>query len=144
MFTSDRASNKGKYGSTIGAYLLAAVCCAAFGAIYEFFSHGVYSCFMIGAFVFPLLLGALPFSMLRQAGRPFPGKVAANLIHAGVATLTVGSIVQGVLEIYGTTNPLAAVYWIAGGLMTAVGWLAARREKATPHTARAGNISDKT
>ena len=140
MFTSDKA----RYRFSIGAYLLAAVCCAAFGAIYECFSHGVYSCFMIGAFAFPLLLGALPFRRLQKSGRPFPGKLAGDLICAGVATLTVGSIVQGVLEIYGTTNPLAAVYWIAGGLMTAVGWLAARREKATPHTARAGNISDKT
>ena len=60
MFISDRASNKGKYGSTIGAYLLAAVCCAAFGAIYECFSHGVYSYYMTYAFMIPLLAGALP------------------------------------------------------------------------------------
>ena len=144
MFTSDRASNKGRYGSTIGAYLLAAVCCAAFGAIYECFSHGVYSVFMLGAFAFPLLLGALPFRLLQKHGKPFPGKSAGDLICAGVATLTAGSIVQGVLKIYGTTNPLVTGYWIAGGLLTAVGWLAARHEKATPHTARTGNASDKT
>ena len=128
----------------ISAYLLAAVCCAAFGAIYECFSHGVYSCFMIGAFAFPLLLGALPFRRLQKSGRPFLGKLAGDLICAGVATLTVGSVVQGVLEIYGTRNPLVTVYWIAGGLLTTAGWLAARHEKATPHSARAGNTSDKT
>lgn len=131
MFTSDRASNKGRYGSTIGAYLLAAVCCAAFGAIYECFSHGVYSVFMLGAFAFPLLLGALPFRLLQKHGKPFPGKPAGDLICAGVATLTAGSIVQGVLKIYGTTNPLVTGYWIAGGLLTAVGWLAAQHEKNT-------------
>ena len=131
MFTSDRTSNKGKYGSTISGYLLAAVSCAVFGAIYECFSHGVYSCFMIGASAFPLLFGALAFRLLQKYGKPFPGKLAENFICAGVAALTVGSIVQGVLEIYGTANPLVTGYWIAGGLLTAIGWLAAWHEKNT-------------
>ena len=30
--------------------------------------------------------------------------------------LTVGSIVTGIPEIYGTTNPLTIVYWILGGI----------------------------
>ena len=79
---------------------------------------------MICAFLFPLLLGALPFSLLRKRGRPLKGGIAAELIHAGIAALTVGSVIQGVLEIYGTTNPLVTVYWIAGGALTAAGWTA--------------------
>lgn len=125
MFISDRASNRGSFRSAIGTYLLAAVCCAAFGTIYECFSHGVYSCFMIGAFVFPLLLGAFPFRLLQKSGKPFPGRFSEDLIYAGVAVLTVGSIVQGVLEIYGTTNPLVVIYWITGGALTLTGWLLA-------------------
>ena len=125
MFISDRASNKGSYRSAIGAYLLGAVCCAAFGAIYECFSHGVYSLFMIGAFAFPLLLGALPFRLIQKRGKPFPGNLTEDLICTGIATLTVGSIVQGVLEIYGTTNPLVVIYWITGGALTSGGWLLA-------------------
>ena len=121
---SDKLSSESRYRSAVGAWLLAAVYCAAFGAIYECFSHGVYSPFMIGAFVFPLLLGALPFQLLRKRRKPFPGKLAENLICAGVATLSVGSTVQGILQIYGTTNPLVTGYWIAGGLLTAIGWLA--------------------
>ena len=113
MFTSDKASSKRRFSSAICAYLLAAVCCAAFGAIYECFSHGVYSCFM---------LGALPFRLLQKRGKLFPGKLAEGLICAGVATLAVGSIVQGILEIYGTTNPLVTGYWIAGGSLTSIGW----------------------
>ncbi|MBQ2071148.1 MAG: hypothetical protein II460_02280 [Oscillospiraceae bacterium] len=35
----------------------------------------------------------------------------------------IGSIVQGVLEIYGTTNPLVTGYWIFGAVLTMVGWL---------------------
>ena len=122
MFISDKPVSEKRYAAVIGAYLMATVFCALFGAVYELFSHEVWSCFMICAFAFPLLLGAIPFSLLRKRGKPFPGK-AADLVHAGVAALTVGSILQGVLEIYGTSNPLTAVYWAAGGMLVSVGWL---------------------
>jgi hypothetical protein len=129
LYTSDKSVSERGYASVTGAYLLAALGCAIFGEVYELFSHEVWSCFMIGAFVLPLLLGALPFFLLRKSGKPFPGR-AADLIHAGVAALTVGSLVQGVLEIYGTTNPLTAVYWIAGAALTAAGWLTALKKTA--------------
>ena len=119
---SDKPVSEKKYAAVTGAYLLSALGCAIFGEVYELFSHEVYSCFMICAFAFPLLLGAIPFFLLRKRGKPFPGK-AAELVHAGVAALTVGSMLQGVLEIYGTSNPLTIAYWAAGGTLTATGWL---------------------
>ena len=122
MYTSDKPVSERSYAAVIRAYLLSALLCAIFGAIYELFSHEVWSCFMLCAFTLPLLLGAIPFFLLRMRGKPFPGR-AADLIHAGVAALTVGSILQGVLEIYGTSNPLTAVYWAAGGVLLSVGWL---------------------
>ena len=124
MSTSDKALSEKRYASAVGGYLLATAACALFGAVYERFSHQVYSCFMIYAFAFPLLLGAIPFFLLRRAGRPFPRR-AAGLIHAGAATLSVGSVVQGALVIYGTSNPLTAVYWVAGAALSAAGWLLA-------------------
>ncbi len=122
MYTSDKAVSERRYAAVIRAYLLSTVCCAFFGAVYEMFSHEVWSCFMICAFAFPLLLGALPFFLMRKRGRPFPGWTA-DLIHAGAAALTVGSVLQGVLEIYGTSNPLTIACWAAGGILTAIGWL---------------------
>ena len=122
MYTSDKPISGKRYASVIKAYLLATVGCAVFGAVYELFSHQVWSRFMIYAFAFPLFLGAIPFFLLRKRGKPFPGK-AAELVHAGVAALTVGSILQGVLEIYGTSNPLTIAYWAVGGALTAAGWL---------------------
>ncbi len=122
MYTSDKPVSEKKYSAVTGAYLLSALGCAVFGEVYELFSHEVWSCFMLGAFAFPLLLGAVPFFLLRKCGKPFPGK-AAELVHAGVAALTVGSILQGALEIYGTSNPLTTAYWAAGGTLTAAGWL---------------------
>ena len=122
MYTSDKQASEKGYAGVIWGYLVATAGCAVFGAVYELFSHQVWSRFMIYAFAFPLLLGAIPFFLLRKRGKPFPGK-AAELVHAGVAALTVGSILQGVLEIYGTSNPLTIAYWAAGGALTAAGWL---------------------
>lgn len=95
-------------------YLFLSVFCAFFGAVYEYFSHGVYSYFMLYAFAFPLVGGVLPFFTIAFSGCGVPRRISLNLYHSGIAAWTVGSIFQGVLEIYGTTNRLAAVYWIAG------------------------------
>lgn len=114
----------------LGLYLLATALCALFGAVYERFSHGVYSYFMIYAFACPLLLGAIPFFLLLRSGRPLPCRGAMDCIHAGVSALTVGCVMTGVLEIYGTTNPLTLFYWVAGGALLAVGWLLAATLRA--------------
>jgi len=96
-------------------YLLAALFTAFFGGVYEIFSHEVYSFSMIYAFAYPLAGGVLPFLLLAQrGGKNFPGAAARQIYHAGIATLTVGSIMRGVLEIYGTTNSLVRWYTIAG------------------------------
>ena len=101
--------------------LIAALFCALFGAVYEAFGHGVYSYGMLYAFAFPLALGVFPLYLIDVLHAPYPGKALRNLWHAGIAALTVGSIVTGILEIYGTTNPLTAVYWILGAVFLGAG-----------------------
>ena len=101
--------------------LIATLFCALFGAVYEAFGHGVYSYGMLYAFAFPLALGVLPLYLIEILRAPYPGKALRELWHAGIAALTVGSIVTGVLEIYGTTNPLTLVYWILGGVAVLTG-----------------------
>lgn len=102
-------------------YLAASLVCAVFGAIYEAFGHGVYSYCMIYAFMFPLAGGALPFYIMAFAGKKSPPRFAVNLYGAGIATLTVGSLLKGVLELYGTTNSLVNVYRVAGTVLVAAG-----------------------
>ena len=94
-------------------YSVFTVFCALFGGVYELFSHGVYSYFMLYAFVFPLVLGTIPFLILYNTSIRI-NRLSSNLYHCGVATLTVGSHVKGVLDIYGTTNSLCILYWIFG------------------------------
>lgn len=109
MYTSE---NKiGTANLTIAfRYLIISVAIAAAGAIYEHFSFGVYSNYMIYAFAIPLIGGTLPFmlqSMRRVADVGWTW-------HAGIATLTIGSIVHGILAISGRPNSLTIIYLVAG------------------------------
>ncbi len=111
MYTSDKLLKKHLLFNLIGAIFL-----ALFGAVYEAFSHEVYSYFMIYAFAVPLVLGVLVYTVLLLGNRT-PGKVFLNLWNSGIAALSVGFVFKGVLDIYGTTNSLVIIYPIAGGMM---------------------------
>lgn len=110
-----------RYLKTITVYLGVTLFCALFGGVYEAFGHGVFSFWMLYAFAFPLALGVVPFFLLMKHRRAFPSALAADAYHAGIATLTVGSLMTGALEIYGTTSPLLSFYWIIGGTLLAFG-----------------------
>ncbi len=112
-------------------YLISAVCVAFFGAVYEIFSHGVYSNFMIYAFAVPLVLGALPNILDENEKINF---ARSPLWACGITTLTVGSIIKGVLDIYGTTNNLVWVYPAMGAvlLIIAVATMPTRIPAAIP------------
>lgn len=123
MSTSD--INRMKYMAKTGfVYLFISMFCILFGAVYEYFSHEVYSYFMLYAFVFPLVGGALLFFGMAYCRVPMPNRGSCNLYHSGIAALTTGSLFEGVLEIYGTTNRLISIYWILGAvfILTALIW----------------------
>ena len=77
-------------------YATAALGTALFAAVYECFSHQVYSGFMVFAFLFPLLGGVLPCSLLLRADRgPRPGPVSRCLYASAIASFTAGSLFGG-------------------------------------------------
>ena len=96
--------------------IIGTVFLALFGAIYEIFSHEVYSYFMLYAFAIPLTMGVLPYSILLFKEK-YPDRRFLNLWNTAIATFSIGSIFAGVLAIYGTTNSLIIVYPIAGAVM---------------------------
>jgi hypothetical protein len=115
--------------AALGRYEAATAFVLVLGAVYEYFSFGVWSGFMVYAFLFPLAGGVLPLrsccvrgggSRLRQQGCG----------TAGIATFTAGCLFCGILEIYGTTNRLSGIYWIAGTVLLAAGVLLTAAEKA--------------
>lgn len=124
LFTSDTDHKLRRSAKTCLVYLLTACFCALFGGIYESFSHGVYSYPMLYAFAYPLIGGGLPFLILGLSRcKVYPGAMEAAIYHCGIATLTLGSIIRGVLEIYGTTNYLTVYYLYAGSALVGIGFL---------------------
>lgn len=109
----------------IRIYLAVTVFVALFGGIYEIFSHEVYSYYMIYAFGIPLVLGVVPSIIILMHGKNMPSRAALNSYNSGVAMLTLGSVVKGILDIYGTTNVLLLVYPIAGCMLIIIGMILA-------------------
>ena len=91
--------------------------CVLFGAIYEIFSFGVFSFYMIYAFAIPAVLGLGVSVIMYFYGKKLPEATPTKLWNYGVVTLTIGCIFKGVLEIYGTTNKLIIVYPLAAALL---------------------------
>lgn len=89
-----------------------------FGAIYEHFSFGVYSRSMIYAFI-PFLTTTLISAAAVHFGLLLT-KDTRTVLTLAAATLTLGMISRGVIEIYGTENRLLAAYSISGAVLTAV------------------------
>ena len=102
-------------------YLIVTLVCAGFGAVYEFFSHGVYSYYILYAFMIPFLGGTVYFYGILYFRSKIPGCIARRFQHFGILTLTVGCVVCGILEIYGTTNHLVRIYFIVGGMFLVIG-----------------------
>ena len=126
-----------KLVKTRDRWLMVTVGTVLFAAIYECFSHQVYSRAMILAFLYPLLGGLIPATLLMLAeDQLLPGDWPRSLWAVGIASLTLGSLFRGVLEIYGTTSRLSAVYPMLGWTLLALGavsWvleLRSRREEA--------------
>lgn len=109
-------------------YLAASLVIVAAAWVYGLFSHGVYSPFMTYAFVIPLMLGAAPHiaaALSRRANkgesihRILTDEAVCDLQLAVIATLTAGSLLKGVLDIYGTTNRLLIGYPVLAAAITA-------------------------
>ena len=121
LFTSD-TDNRTIASKNALIYLLISIFVALFGAVYEKFSHGVYSYSMLYAFAYPLIGGVLPYICIAVSkSQSFPNAVPRLICHFAVATLTVGSVVHGVIEIYGTMNYLTYIYPAVGGVLYLVG-----------------------
>ena len=94
-------------------WIMIAVFCAVFAAVYEMFSFGVWSAAMLSLPVYPLLLGAVPCALT--------GKGTNRIWTDGILLMTAGSLVKGVLDIYGTSGIWPFVMMAAGGLLVCAG-----------------------
>lgn len=88
--------------------------CAVLSIIYEQFSHGVYSPFMVGMFSIPLIGGAGVLALVRLIGLPSPQGAVRKAQGCGIATLTVASTLRGIFDIAGTSSPYLAAFVAVG------------------------------
>ena len=121
MYTSVNKDVKNKFVKRSVMYFCISMFCAVFGGIYEIFSHGVYSNYMMYAFLFPLIGGTLYNLILYSLRLRLQRGLSLIFYNTGIAALTIGSIVRGILDIYGTDNILANVYRYAGVVFVFLG-----------------------
>ena len=94
-------------------YLILSIFFIIFGYIYELFSHNVYSTYMMYAFLIPFILGTLIYFLIyKPSFYNALNYTAMKLYNCSIITLTIGSIIKGFLDIYGTTNNLIIVYLV--------------------------------
>jgi hypothetical protein len=92
-------------------YAVESIVVLIIGAVYELFSHQVYSPFMYLMFMIPLLLGVLPNLAARILDKSFiTSKDARATYKLGILTLIFGSFLKGVLDIYGTSSVYPVLY----------------------------------
>ncbi len=105
----------------VRTYLFTTLFCIVFNFVYSLFGHGVSSPYMSFAFVFSFALGVVGFSLFGLLN--VNNRIAYNLYNAGIATLTVGSILQGILDIAGADTTYPLYYFIVGTVLVAIGGL---------------------
>ena len=106
-FMLDIKSNKRQ----IVKYLIMSIFFLLFALIYEIFSHGVFSSYMMCAFLIPLLMGTFIYGMIYYTKtNRYLSNSAIIFYNTSILTFTLGSIMKGVLDIYGTTNQMISIY----------------------------------
>lgn len=107
------------------AFLAFAGLAALVGQIYSLFGHGVRSAAMDWMFLYPLLGGSLIDLLISlllpgiKAQRSY--RLFCNLHSAGIAALTAGSFLKGILEIAGAASPYLPWFFGTGWLLIAAG-----------------------
>lgn len=115
LFTSDI---KKTYFWTIIIYIISTIFTIIFNAVYYQFSHEVSSVYMTFAFLYPLLMGVVVYVGLFFVN--WFDKVSYNAYNAGVATITMASILLGVNEIAGADTEYYQYFYLVAFILFGV------------------------
>ncbi|MPM69629.1 hypothetical protein SDC9_116577 [bioreactor metagenome] len=122
-----KSSASRKIGIT---YIILTVVTVITEKIYRQFGHGVTSPAMTWMFLYPLAGGLFIYVVNRTKVVSVDAeryRSISNLYHSGIATLTVGSFLKGVLEIAGTDSVYLVYFFIVGFAMVLFGGLSLSR-----------------
>ena len=93
-------------------YLIISIFFFLFSRIYVSLSYGEYSFFMNTLSLVPLIGGGLLVGLLLV--QPNLSRVSFNLWNSGVAVLTAGFLLQGIINLSGRSTTLDWPYWLIG------------------------------
>ena len=103
-------------------YSVISVFCLILFIVYNIFSHEVYSNYMTFLFAWPLVLGLIPSLFLAFIPRlREPSELTKALYHAGLASVTVSSLLKGIFEIAGTSSMYQLYLMIFGAVLLVAG-----------------------
>lgn len=120
-------------------YFVVAAFCIIFDKVYAVFGHGVYCASMSLMFLYPLIGGGVLFLLLwlfiLNADDVKYYRFYYNCYNSGIAALTIGSILNGIFKIAGTSSAYVAVFIVCGYILSIIGFLGylinlSRRQKA--------------
>ena len=95
--------------------------CLLFFLIYDQFSHNVRSNYMTYLFLWPLILGAVPYGILtfitrRTNSIKLPGNESRLFYNLGLEAVTMSSLLRGIFEIAGTAS-IYQTFLMYGGIV---------------------------
>lgn len=109
-----------KFFKTIVIFSIMTIFTFIFDKVYGIFGHGVTSPYMTYMFLYPLLGSVLFYGIIMLLIPSIVNKKRYrffyNIYNSGIAVLTVGSFLRGIMEIAGTFSTYLMAY-------TLVGWL---------------------
>ena len=89
---------------TSSVYLGISILCLIIFLIYDQFSHGVRSPYMTYLFLWPLVLGFVPYTIaafIKSKTAAYGNsitRIAFNIYNSGVAAITVSSLLKGIFD----------------------------------------------
>ncbi len=110
---------------TVLVYIILTAAAVLVNRIYAYFGHGVHSNKMTYMFLYPLIGGALYYlaigSVFSKTNRLWGYRLFYNMHNTGIATLTAGSFLNGILEIAGTGSEYVKWFYLIGWLFVGSG-----------------------
>ncbi|WJQ85266.1 hypothetical protein QSV38_08020 [Streptococcus parasuis] len=101
-----------RFSRTFISYLAIAAFLFIFSRIYESLSYGEVSVFMHYMFCATLVGGIVLLGLLQI--KPNLSRMTYNLWNSGVATITAGCLLRGIINLSGRSTTLDQPYWYVG------------------------------
>ncbi|NQM29648.1 hypothetical protein HO415_02965 [Streptococcus suis] len=101
-----------RFSRTFISYLAMTAFLFIFSRIYESLSYGEVSVFMHYMFCTTLVGGILLLGLLQV--KPNLSRITYNLWNSGIATITAGGLLRGIINLSGRSTTLDQPYWYVG------------------------------